>query len=172
MHTMLNPILRWSALIMVLGLVACGGDDDAAQCTDGEKSVPSAVGDPCPQVGTACAATALPGGGKAVACCAGTTWAQDMSGAVDCKCETATSAAVICAGGGAGAGAVAGMCGNGVINAPEQCDGNALGATLTCMAMNMGTGLLGCNPTTCTYDTTMCTGLSSTSGPGAGGSGT
>ena len=100
-------------------------------------------------------------GGKAIACFTGTGWANDMTTSrTKCTCETATSP-VTCS------------CGNGVIDSGEQCDGSMLGLTGSCMAMGMGMGVLGCDPMTCRYDTSMCTGSpGSTPTGGTGGGGT
>ena len=37
----------------------------------------------------------------------------------------------------------------------EMCDG-AVPAAITCASMNMGTGTVTCDPTTCTFDTSGC----------------
>ena len=56
-------------------------------------------------------------------------------------------------------------CGNGMIDATEQCDPlAALPATATCMTMTGGPGVPACNPTTCMLDSSMCSARS-----GAGG---
>jgi Ca-activated chloride channel family protein len=48
------------------------------------------------------------------------------------------------------------ICGNGKIEPPEQCEvGDLNGAT--CASVGLGVGVLSCNRTTCTYDTSMCT---------------
>lgn len=161
---MLNLLPRWSLLVLTCALVACGDDSGGGggdKCMDGEESVPGAKGDPCPQTGTECAAK----GGKAIACCAGGSWALSAMGSVQCDCETTTSP-VTC-----GGGSSSGMCGNGKIDSGEQCDGTMLGATSTCMAMNMGMGVLSCDPMTCRYDTSMCSGMGMTGGTGGGGTG-
>ena len=148
--------------MMTCSLFACGdtaGAGGGAQCMDGAKSMPGMAKDPCPQTGTMCAATA----GHAVACCAGTMWAKNAMGTINCQCETATHA-VTCAAGGF-------SCGNGVIDTAsgEQCDGMMLGATGTCMALGMGMGVLSCDPSTCRYDTSMCAGATPTGGTSGGG---
>ncbi len=53
-----------------------------------------------------------------------------------------------------------GVCGNGVLEAGEQCDGSALGGR-TCSDLGYGGGTLGCT-SSCTYDTTACTALPGT----------
>lgn len=156
-------ILRGSVVLLACAFLACGGDSGGGGgvCMDGQKSMPGMAGDPCPQMGTMCASV----GGHAVACCAGSSWALNTMGTVDCKCEQATVPVTCAAGGTAGA-----MCGNGKIDVGEQCDGAMLGTMGSCMALGMGTGVLKCT-TMCKYDTTMCSGGTSTGGTGAGGSG-
>lgn len=62
-------------------------------------------------------------------------------------------------------------CGNGQIDADEECDGSFLGAE-TCESLGHGPGVLDCDPMTCTYDTSMCENLPNGSGgSGGGGSG-
>lgn len=46
-------------------------------------------------------------------------------------------------------------CGDGNIDAGEQCDTNNLGG-FTCAALGLGSGDLNCDPVTCTFDTSMC----------------
>lgn len=46
-------------------------------------------------------------------------------------------------------------CGNGMIDIGEQCDGGDL-AGLECADFGLDDGLLLCDPTTCTYDTSLC----------------
>lgn len=51
-------------------------------------------------------------------------------------------------------------CGNGVIDPNEQCDGANLNG-FTCQTLGNAGGSLGCDPVTCTFDTSMCMGNSS-----------
>lgn len=55
-------------------------------------------------------------------------------------------------------------CGDGAISPGEQCDGADLQG-FDCAALGLGSGTLACDPVTCTFDTSMCTG-------GGGGGGT
>ena len=55
------------------------------------------------------------------------------------------------------------QCGNGSINAPEQCDGANLNG-FTCEALGNAGGTLQCDPVTCTFDTQLCEGGGGTSG--------
>lgn len=156
---------------LVLGLagffVGCGDSAGSAgtSCTDGTKSM-----DPCPQTGTSCASV----GGVAVACCVGGQFEQQvdpMTGRMTtkCQCEQASQGVVVMCSTGAGGAGGGANCGNGMMNAGEQCDGAQLGGA-TCMSMNMGTGMLQCSAS-CTYNTAMCTGSSSSGGTGGGGNG-
>lgn len=56
-----------------------------------------------------------------------------------------------------------GNCGNGVINPGEQCDG-ADRQGFDCASLGLGGGVLGCDPITCTFDTSMCMPGGGTSG--------
>ena len=61
------------------------------------------------------------------------------------------------------------LCGNGVIDGGEECDGALLGGA-TCQTLGFsGGGALNCDPVTCTYDESMCRrppGQGGTSGSG------
>lgn len=46
-------------------------------------------------------------------------------------------------------------CGNGDIDPGEQCDGDNLQG-FDCLSLGLGGGRLGCDPITCTFDTSMC----------------
>lgn len=56
-----------------------------------------------------------------------------------------------------------GNCGNGAVDPGEQCDGADLQA-FDCVALGFFGGALGCDPITCTFDTSMCLGGGGTSG--------
>jgi hypothetical protein len=56
-----------------------------------------------------------------------------------------------------------GNCGNGIIDAGEQCDGADLQG-FDCPSLGLGGGVLGCDPITCTFDTSMCMPGGGTSG--------
>jgi hypothetical protein len=65
---------------------------------------------------------------------------------------------------GTSSGTTSSPCGNGVIDPGESCDGTDLDGA-TCESLGEGTGTLSCDPVTCTFDTSMCSGNgSSTSG--------
>ncbi len=57
-----------------------------------------------------------------------------------------------------------GNCGNGLIDAGEQCDG-ALLQGFDCQSLGLNGGTLACDPMMCTFDTSMC---SSTTGGTSG----
>jgi hypothetical protein len=55
-------------------------------------------------------------------------------------------------------------CGDGMVSPGEQCDGGNLQG-FDCASLGLGSGTLGCDPVTCTFDTSMCMG----GGGGTGG---
>lgn len=57
-----------------------------------------------------------------------------------------------------------GMCGDGMVAPGEQCDGAMLQG-FDCGSLGLGSGTLACDPMTCTFDTSMCSG----GGGGTGG---
>lgn len=56
-----------------------------------------------------------------------------------------------------------GMCGNGVVDAGEQCDGLDL-QNFTCDSLGLSGNGLACDDTMCTFDTSMCMAGGGTSG--------
>jgi hypothetical protein len=48
-------------------------------------------------------------------------------------------------------------CGDGIVQPGEQCDGDRLQG-FDCASLGLSGGTLGCDPITCTFDTSMCTG--------------
>ncbi|WP_146155571.1 hypothetical protein [Enhygromyxa salina] len=60
----------------------------------------------------------------------------------------------------------AGVCGDGVVDIGEQCDGLDLNG-FTCEDLGYATGQLGCDPVTCTYDAAAC--MTDMDGGGSGG---
>ena len=56
-----------------------------------------------------------------------------------------------------------GSCGDGVVDADEQCDGGDLNG-LTCQSLGYDGGTLACDGITCTYDTSGCTTQQPTTG--------
>jgi hypothetical protein len=60
-----------------------------------------------------------------------------------------------------------GMCGDGVIDIGEQCDGVELNG-YTCADLGYTSGDLACDPVTCTYDASMCV-TDMDGGSGSGG---
>jgi len=65
--------------------------------------------------------------------------------------------------GGTGGGGP--VCGDGIINGNDQCDGDNLGGE-SCASLGEGTGTLGCDPVTCTFDVSMCMHETPTGGTG------
>jgi hypothetical protein len=70
-----------------------------------------------------------------------------------------TSGPVADSGGPGGGG-----CGDGALEPGEQCDGANLQG-FDCASLGLGAGTLSCDPVTCTFDTSMCSG----GGVGTGG---
>jgi hypothetical protein len=58
---------------------------------------------------------------------------------------------------------VADGCGDGEVDVGEQCDGADLQG-FDCESLGLGAGELGCDPVTCTFDTSMCGAVGSTGG--------
>jgi len=56
-----------------------------------------------------------------------------------------------------------GNCGNGVIDAGEQCDGADLQG-FDCASLGLNGGTLNCDAMMCTFDTSMCSSTTGTSG--------
>lgn len=65
--------------------------------------------------------------------------------------------------GAAGSDGANGTCGDGAISPGEQCDGDDL-QNFDCMSLGLSGGTLSCDPMTCTFDTSMCMSMGSTSG--------
>jgi hypothetical protein len=128
-------------LVLVLPLaVTCGKDDD--DDGGGSSSGGGTTGDGGTQTDTSDSSS---GGSDTSSGGSGTTSSSSGSGSES------------------GSGTT-GLCGNNTIDPGEDCDGTELGGE-TCESLGEGTGTLGCDPMTCTYDTSMCTGNgSSTSG--------
>lgn len=104
-------------------------------CVKGEMSVPHSASDPCPQHDPTC----LAAGGTAFAECEGGNWAKA------CFCIVPPNSPTTPA-----------VCGDGLIEPIEQCDGTELNQA-TCLSLGFkGGGVLRCNLTTCLYDTQMC----------------
>jgi len=64
---------------------------------------------------------------------------------------------------------VQGLCGNGIVNPGEQCDGSNLNGE-SCTSRGFSGGTLSCNAT-CTFNTSACTTVSPGGGGGGGGGG-
>lgn len=56
-----------------------------------------------------------------------------------------------------------GNCGNGAIDMGEQCDGNNLQG-FNCESLGLNGGMLSCDAMMCTFDTSMCSSSTGTSG--------
>ncbi len=149
-------------LVAVFAAFGCGsskGSNNAAACTPMARSTPHAAGDPCPQTSPNCPAAQ---GYVAVSTCqTNGTWS------LMCDCVLASTLGTAGNGALAGTGGTgAGRCGDGVIQAPEQCDGANIG-TASCANMVGGTGVVTCTPT-CTLNMSMCVAANASGAGGAG----
>ena len=153
--------VRTSVLFSVLvTLAACGGGggtSNMAKCPEGMVSDQVCAGKADP----ACPGAAL------VAMCAGGQWGQ-------CACGATSMTGAQSMAGDTSAPAVA-ICGNGVAEGDEQCDGSDFkGQTCATLGMGDANAQLVCKPDRCVIDTIMCftsTGSPGTGGTGAGGTG-
>lgn len=164
-----------SVVCCFVGVVGCGDDDSGFEdsCTAGAKSTPGAMNDPCPQTDPKCPAAMY----MAVASCGmDGKWAKDAAGSIMCACIARGGVAMMSGTGGAPAAMTPPkpVCGNGKVEAPEQCEAANLN-NATCTSLMMGVGVLSCNKTTCMYDTSMCgkamSGGMGGTGEGMGGTG-
>ena len=104
-------------------------------CVNGEISVPHSANDPCPQDDPICRAA----GGTAFASCEGGKWPSACSCFVPQAPPNAQT-----------------ICGDSLIQKPEQCDQMELNQA-TCVSLGFqGGGVLRCHATTCEYDTRSC----------------
>jgi hypothetical protein len=170
-----------------LALVGCGDDSGEpsaaeANCTPGEQSKPTGnkATDPCPQNDVMSMCVPFPQFVAVTECCTAVGANCPAAGKWRRSCQCISTAPMLMNMGGAGGanGNPATMtCGDGVVQsfAPrnEKCDpgGNGMPAQIptTCGALNMGSGMVMCDPKTCQYDTSMCSGANVGAG-GAGGS--
>lgn len=131
---------------IVLGLTACTQDvDDPANFTQGMQG-PTSTG--AETGGTTSAASASETGGAAEAGNSATSTTTTTTGpAGDSTSGGANTTGPIADG--------AGNCGNGVIDAGEQCDGADLQG-FDCRSLGLGGGTLACDPVMCVFDTSMC----------------
>ena len=113
----------------IAGVTCCSGLD----CTPG-GTYPDASGT-CVQPELRCASVgALCGGIAGIMCCSGLVCKTDSRNTPD-------------------ASGVCSLCGNGVINQGEECDGRLLG-NATCQSFGFPGGALSC--AACSFDTTNC----------------
>ena len=101
---------------------------------------------------------------------------QGQEGSRECRADGTWNPACICSsrrdGGGdggndgdSGESSKPSLCGNGIVDRFESCDGDDLGG-MTCFSLGRGSGTLACNPVFCGFDLSGCT---STFDPGATG---
>lgn len=141
-------MVRQGALAFFIAiLAACSQEvDDPANFTAGNTNASSA--------GTA---SGTAGESSTTEIAEGSASATSTTGGAD------TTAALDSSGPPADTGPV-GNCGNGVIDAGEQCDGAELQG-FDCQSLGLNGGTLACDPMMCTFDTSMC---SSTTGGTSG----
>jgi hypothetical protein len=138
-------MVRQGALAtLIVILAACSPEvDDPANFTVGNTN------------GNTGSGTATTGGGGD-----STTEVADASSGATSTTGGADTQAALDSSSGGGTGNV-GNCGNGVIDAGEQCDGADLQG-FDCQSLGLNSGTLACDPMMCTFDTSMCS--SSTGG--------
>jgi hypothetical protein len=184
MYTMYTRVIGLS-VCLALALLGCGDDDgggDAANasCTPGQQSTPSGnkQTDPCPQNDMASMCMPFPQFVAVTECCNAVGANCPAVGKWRRSCQCISTNPQTMAGRGGGGSGAPGMpkCGDGMVQpaAPfnEKCDPGdgmqkAAIVMASCGSLNMGTGMVMCDPRTCQYDTSMCSG--STGGGGSGG---
>jgi hypothetical protein len=141
-------MVRQGALATLIGiLAACSPEvDDPANFTVGNTNGNSASG----------TATTGGGGDSTTEVADGSAGATSTTGGADTQGVVDSSS-----GGGPVDTGNVGNCGNGVIDAGEQCDGVDLQG-FDCQSLGLNSGTLACDPMMCTFDTSMCS--SSTGG--------
>jgi hypothetical protein len=114
---------------------------------------------------------------QAVATCAmDGKWAKDANGSIMCACIARNAMSMTGGTGGTGMPVTTPpkpVCGNGKVEAPEQCETSNLN-NATCTSLMMGVGVLSCSKT-CMYDMSMCGkahgGMGGSGDEGMGGTG-
>jgi hypothetical protein len=130
-----------ASLILVLG--ACSQEvDDPANFSAGNTQGNSAGSTAAATAGSEGTTEVAEGGNSATSSTSG----ADSTGGGDGPGSTGPVAET---GGGGG------NCGNGVIDAGEQCDGADLQG-FDCASLGLNGGTLACDPMMCTFDTSMC----------------
>jgi hypothetical protein len=149
-------MVRQGALAtFIVVLAACSPEvDDPANFTAGNTNGNSA--------GTTAGATAGTGEGTTEVA-DGSASATSTTGPGPSSADSTFGAADTSDGGPVDTGNV-GNCGNGIIDAGEQCDGADLQG-FDCASLGLNGGTLACDPMMCTFDTSMC---SSTTGGTSG----
>lgn len=137
----------------VVGMMACSQEvDDPADFTAGNSQGDAAT--------SSSGGTGGPGNSSGVADNDGggtTTTGVDGTTTAPPPPETTSGPSTDSGGGGNG------NCGNGAIDAGEQCDGADLQG-FDCASLGLSGGTLACDPVMCTFDTSMCS-----AGPGTSG---
>jgi hypothetical protein len=145
-------VRQGTLVFLILGLAACTqGVDDPANFTAGNSQGQTAASSSTGGEDTDSATGVATGNQDGTTGSSNTNTAPD-----DTTGGGATSATTTTTG-------VPGDCGNGVIDAGEQCDGADLQG-FTCDSLGLSGGTLACDGTMCTFDTSMCMSTSGTSG--------
>ncbi|MEM9460563.1 MAG: hypothetical protein AAGF11_40720 [Myxococcota bacterium] len=157
---------------LILSLAGCddggfgtgggGGSSSTGEETMGTAPVTSVSPTTAPGADTTAGGTSAGGGGTTVVAegtssggttsPGGTTEAGTSSGGVTSSGGTSSGGSSSSSSEGGPGGPV---CGNGVIDLGEQCDGADLQG-FDCAGLGLGGGMLLCDPVTCTFDTANC----------------
>jgi hypothetical protein len=129
-----------------------GGSGMTAECTPSTRSVPNSPGDPCPQNDPKCPADRFD---AVTTCDANGKWVR-TDGMIMCACVPRNANSIMVG------PTPTSVCGNGIVENPEQCDGTNLGAT-TCASVGLGTGPIRCDAT-CHLDISQCSGADDDAG--------
>ena len=142
-------VRKGTLVFLVIGLAACTQDvDDPANFTAGNSQGNSASSSSSSEGGDTDSATGIAEGSASATSTTG-PGSADSSG--NASASTGTP------------GTGGGMCGNGAIDAGEQCDGADLQG-FDCASLGLNSGTLACDARMCTFDTSMCEAGSGTSG--------
>jgi len=134
-------VRKGTLVFLVIGLAACTQPvDDPANFTAGNSQ------------GNTAASSSSGGGGdtdSATGVAEGSASATSTTGAADSTSSASASASASATDTGPP------PCGNGVIDAGEQCDGADLQG-FDCASLGLNRGMLACDPVMCTFDTSQC----------------
>ncbi len=145
-------VRKGTLVFLVIGLAACTQDvDDPANFTAGNS-----------QGNTAASSSSGGGGDTDSATSVGDNSAGQTSSTGPGSADSTGSASATTTSASATDDGPA-SCGNGVIDAGEQCDGADLQG-FDCASLGLNGGTLACDAMMCTFDTSMCSSTTGTSG--------